>query len=525
MSRGRRRLRALVTSAALLVLAAAVRGDPPGPVQPGAPGRSPVGPTKPVRPVQVDPYVEGEAMKVHQRTGGTTSIQDMEAFGTAWSDWKQLFWRGGRVGDVLELRFTTSAQGTFRPTLHVTMAPDYGVVSARLDGGPAVAFDGFAEHVVLTRVEMPAQRVEAQVEHRLELQLVPRHPLEKESSGGASSPAAFVGLDRIVLHPLDRSPSSAGVTGGRCVRGGAHVSTKFPTSLPRVPRGESEGWRECKKCGVVFWRWLTGNTFGGACSVLGNHGNGSKWNWMHETESHGHNLGGTLYARYAVPSDPARRWHLCQNCRSLHTVAVIPGLSSQPCPSGGPHVPMAGEPAYALDSDPDPARARFRRCTGCAMLFDPKTLAGCPVHGQHQAAAGEAYAFVAVPDQADLGFARCGKCRALYFAQPPRNAGVCPAGGPHDAAGSAAYVLRLAAGASPWTRCVDCSTLFSEENAPPGDLCPAETGFPSHRDSSVEGSPPHTVHSPSYDPVPLVGFDKEMGWYRCEKCNALFHPR
>lgn len=74
------------------------------------------------KPEPVKGALEGESMKVIERTGGVTETQD---FGDL-SNGKQLWWRDGKVGDKLVLEFPVAEDGEYGVVGNFCIAPDYG---------------------------------------------------------------------------------------------------------------------------------------------------------------------------------------------------------------------------------------------------------------------------------------------------------------------------------------------------------------------------------------------------------------
>lgn len=79
--------------------------------------------------------VEGEDMTVVTLTGGVALPQtDMRQFKAAsWSGSAQLWWRGGRAGNSLTLRFNVDEAGKQRIRSLFTVSKDFGVVDVQLD--------------------------------------------------------------------------------------------------------------------------------------------------------------------------------------------------------------------------------------------------------------------------------------------------------------------------------------------------------------------------------------------------------
>ncbi len=79
--------------------------------------------------------LEGESLKVLKKTGGNTSAQGMGGFTLSkWSGNSQLWWTGGKPGDVLELAVPVAEPGEYEVYVVLTKAIDYGRVEVGLDG-------------------------------------------------------------------------------------------------------------------------------------------------------------------------------------------------------------------------------------------------------------------------------------------------------------------------------------------------------------------------------------------------------
>jgi hypothetical protein len=89
---------------------------------------------EPPKPPKVKGAIEGEILKILERTGGETTVQSGSQFN--WSDHKQLWWRDGKPGDKLVLELPVAAAGKYRLLANLTKAIDYGIVRLALDGEP-----------------------------------------------------------------------------------------------------------------------------------------------------------------------------------------------------------------------------------------------------------------------------------------------------------------------------------------------------------------------------------------------------
>jgi hypothetical protein len=89
----------------------------------------------PAETKKVPGAIEGESLKVLDKTGGKAQAQDMAGFGDSWSNDAQLWWTGAQPGDKLELALPAAKDGKYRLLVQLTEALDYGIVQLRLDGG------------------------------------------------------------------------------------------------------------------------------------------------------------------------------------------------------------------------------------------------------------------------------------------------------------------------------------------------------------------------------------------------------
>ena len=83
--------------------------------------------------------VEGETLKILEKTGGQTEIQRISQF--RWSDDAQLWWRDGKVGDKLVLEFPVAQRGRYEVVANLTKAVDYGIVTLAVNDNPPTRFD------------------------------------------------------------------------------------------------------------------------------------------------------------------------------------------------------------------------------------------------------------------------------------------------------------------------------------------------------------------------------------------------
>jgi putative membrane-bound dehydrogenase-like protein len=156
------------------------------------------GPRAPIdaRTGKVPDALEGETLKIVQRTGGEAASQKMGQFSRdVWSGADQLWWKGAKPGDKLGLEVAVDKRGTYALELVMTKAHDYGIVQLSLDGqtlgGP---IDLFNHPDVITTGVLDFDPVELQVgKHILGVEIVGKNP-------DAASRFMF-GLDYVRLSP------------------------------------------------------------------------------------------------------------------------------------------------------------------------------------------------------------------------------------------------------------------------------------------------------------------------------------
>ena len=78
--------------------------------------------------------LEGEELKIVERTGGQAHPQDLSHFGGAWSDQSHLWWIDGKPGDQLTVEVPVKEGGQYKLIVQLTKARDYGIVQLSLDG-------------------------------------------------------------------------------------------------------------------------------------------------------------------------------------------------------------------------------------------------------------------------------------------------------------------------------------------------------------------------------------------------------
>jgi hypothetical protein len=92
-------------------------------------------------------------MKIVEKTGGTTEIQDVNIF--RWSGDQQLWWRDAKPDDRLILEFPVEEAGTYQVIANLTKANDYGIVRVTInEQATDKTFDRFAPQVSHDRLDI-----------------------------------------------------------------------------------------------------------------------------------------------------------------------------------------------------------------------------------------------------------------------------------------------------------------------------------------------------------------------------------
>lgn len=140
--------------------------------------------------------LEGEALKILERTGGSTRTQDLSGFeADRWSRDAHLWWVDGAPGDRLVLGVPVEAAGRYRVQAALTTAPDYAIVKVGIDGQPlGDPIDLYTPAVHSTGlVDLGAADLEAGTA-KLEIEITGRN--EK------AIPRHMVGIDYVKLVPV-----------------------------------------------------------------------------------------------------------------------------------------------------------------------------------------------------------------------------------------------------------------------------------------------------------------------------------
>jgi len=127
-----------------------------------------------IKPRRVEGALEGETLKVAERTGGVTEVQDIAQHN--WSGNRQLWWRHAGENDRLVVEFPIDEAGDYDVTLGLTKAIDYGIVRIAVNGETKIgSFDGFNRSVIATDVKLPTCRLRKGT-NRLEVTILGANP-------------------------------------------------------------------------------------------------------------------------------------------------------------------------------------------------------------------------------------------------------------------------------------------------------------------------------------------------------------
>jgi len=138
--------------------------------------------------------IEGETMKIVEKTGGNAGPQDLDNFGEGWSGACHLWWTRGKPGDKLTLALPVAADGRYKLSLQLTKAKDYGIVQLSLDGAKlGEPIDLYNETVVPTGLLDLGTHQLTKGEHKLTLEIT--------GANEKAIKAYMAGLDYAKLEP------------------------------------------------------------------------------------------------------------------------------------------------------------------------------------------------------------------------------------------------------------------------------------------------------------------------------------
>lgn len=145
---------------------------------------------QPPQPAKVKDALEGETLKIIEKTGGLTEVQHIGLYN--WSGDRQLWWRDGKPGDKLALALPVATAGKFAIVVNLTKAVDYGIVQFHLDGERlGKPLDLYNNGVVTTGPKTLGERALDAGEHRLTIEIV--------GANAAALKRHMVGLDYVKL--------------------------------------------------------------------------------------------------------------------------------------------------------------------------------------------------------------------------------------------------------------------------------------------------------------------------------------
>ena len=141
----------------------------------------------------VRPPAGGAGFKVLGKPPGTVQSQDMTGFGTGkWHNDDQLWWTDAQPGDKLDVVLKIEKGGTYRTTVTLTKARDYGIVQFYVDGQKAgEPIDLYNDGVIPTGpIELGTFDLD-QGDHKVTVEIVGANP--------QADKAYMFGLDQILL--------------------------------------------------------------------------------------------------------------------------------------------------------------------------------------------------------------------------------------------------------------------------------------------------------------------------------------
>ena len=123
--------------------------------------------------------IEGEAMKIVEKTGGTAGSQNMGSFkADRWSGTDHLWWTGAKPGDTLALEAVVEETGTYDVEIVLTRARDYGIIKLSIDDTVLDAsLDLYNESAVITTGVLTYAGIPlTKGNHRLKLEITGANP-------------------------------------------------------------------------------------------------------------------------------------------------------------------------------------------------------------------------------------------------------------------------------------------------------------------------------------------------------------
>ncbi|HTN75697.1 MAG TPA: VCBS repeat-containing protein, partial [Pirellulaceae bacterium] len=144
--------------------------------------------------------LEGEAIKVLEKSGGNAAPQNMSGFKLGrWSGNAHLWWTGGKPNDKLVLAVPVKSAGKYELFVGLGKAIDYGSVRIAVDNAtPSEPLDLFNDGVVNTPPLSLGVHELSAGEHRLTVMIVGANPKAIKNY--------MFGLDYVILVPQDTNP-------------------------------------------------------------------------------------------------------------------------------------------------------------------------------------------------------------------------------------------------------------------------------------------------------------------------------
>ena len=141
---------------------------------------------EPLDAPRVEGTIEGEDMKVVSASGGTTETQILEQC----SNFQQVWWHEGKVGDKLVLEFDAPSDGTYHVMANCCTNNDYGHHSITMNGEPGGEFDFYGEKLDWRVVDFGTHALH-KGPNRIEVTVLQPNP--------KAEPKNMFGLDYILL--------------------------------------------------------------------------------------------------------------------------------------------------------------------------------------------------------------------------------------------------------------------------------------------------------------------------------------
>jgi hypothetical protein len=146
------------------------------------------------KPVIVEGAIEGEGLKILEKTGGgTTEVQTAPEH--RWSRNQQVWWRDGKPGDKLILALPVEKARKYKLSAALTKAVDYGIVQLSLDGKKLGAPIDLFNNGVVTKVYDLGTHDLTAGQHRLSAAITGANPKAVESH--------MFGIDYLKLDPAE----------------------------------------------------------------------------------------------------------------------------------------------------------------------------------------------------------------------------------------------------------------------------------------------------------------------------------